>query len=153
MAHNITLYAYYNSCSMGMRACGTDTLSLGFLSEDSYTLEYKLLDVCQPYPVDSLVYSDVLEFDVRGATGINTQADVRFRIYPNPADDQLFIESSELVQKFNLEIYNLTGQLVMNRTFQSTSYVDLDISGLTNGIYVLKVTTDKGIYNSRVIVQ
>jgi hypothetical protein len=150
-AHHITLYAYYNGCSMGV--CGIDTLSLGFLSEDSYSLEYFLMDICLPFPADSLVYYDLMEFNVRGAAGIDNQSDGQFRIYPNPADEQLFIELNEPVQRLSLEIYNITGQLVMNRIFQNTSTVDLDVSGLTKGIYLLKVNTDKGIYNTRVIIQ
>ena len=63
--HHITLYAYYNSCMMGM--CGIDTLSLGFLSKESYTLEYWLMDICLPFPADSLVYYDLMEFDVSGS--------------------------------------------------------------------------------------
>jgi hypothetical protein len=150
-AHHITLYAYYNSCSMGI--CGIDTLSLGFLTEDNYTLEYYLMDICQPFPADSLVYYDLIEFDVRGALGINEKLDGQIRMYPNPADEQLSIELNKPVQKLNLEVYRITGQLVLNRSLQNTSHVDLDVSGLTDGIYIVKINTDRGIYNSRVIIQ
>jgi len=151
MEHHITLYAYYNSCSMGI--CGIDTLSLGFLSEDSYTLEYYLMDICLPFPADSLVYYDLMEFDVRGATNIEDQFDGQFRIYPNPADDQLFIELNKTVQNLNLKIYNITGQLVLKRIFQNTANVDLDVSGLTQGIYVMRLSADEEAYNTRVIIQ
>jgi hypothetical protein len=151
MAHHITLYAYYSSCSMGM--CGIDTLSLGFLSEDEYTLEYYLMDICQPFPADSLVYYNLMEFDVKGATSIEDRSNGNLNIYPNPADEQLCIEINEPVQKFNLEVYSITGQLVMNRSFQNTGHIDLDISGLTKGIYIVKVNTERGVYNSRVIIQ
>jgi hypothetical protein len=150
-AHQITLYAYYNSCSMGI--CGIDTLSLGFLSEDAYTLEYYLMDICQPFPADSLVYYDLMEFNVRGATGIEDKFDGQFRTYPNPVDEQLFVELNETVQKLNVEIYNITGQLVLNRMFQNTNSVNLDVSGLTNGIYILRLNTDKETFNSRIIIQ
>ena len=151
MEHHITLYAYYNSCSMGI--CGIDTLSLGFLSEDSYTLEYYLMDICQPFPADSLVYYDLMEFDVRGATGIDNKLSREFKVYPNPADDMLSIELSESVQRLNVGIYSITGQLVMNRMFQNTNIVELDVSGLTTGIYILKLNTDKETYNSRIVIQ
>jgi hypothetical protein len=150
-AHHITLYAYYNSCSMGM--CGIDTLSLGFLSEDAYTLEYFLMDICQPFPADSLVYYDLMEFDVRGATGIDDKSDGQFRIYPNPADNSLFIELSRSVQKLNLEIYSMTGQLLLSKMFQNTGNAELDVTGLTSGIYILKVNTETGICNTRVVIK
>lgn len=149
--HYITLYAYYNSCSMGM--CGIDTLSLGFLSEESYTLEYYLMDICQPFPADSLVYYDLMEFDVRGATGLDDKLERQVNVYPNPASGQLFIELNAMVSKLNVEIYNMTGQLVMNEIFRNTGTIGLDVSGLTNGIYILKLNTDKDIYNTRIIIQ
>jgi hypothetical protein len=149
--HHITLYAYYNSCSMGM--CGIDTLSLGFLSEESYTLEYYLMDICQPFPADSLVYYNLMEFDVRGATGLDDKLERQVNVYPNPASGQLFIELNDMSRNLNVEIYNMTGQLVMNEIFRNTSTIGLDVSGLTKGIYVLKLNTDKETYNTRIIIQ
>jgi hypothetical protein len=151
MEHHITLYAYYNSCSMGM--CGIDTLSLGFLSEESYTLEYYLMDICLPFPADSLVYYDYMEFDVKGATGMEEELDREFNIYPNPADEQLFIESNSQSQNLDLELYNMTGQLVKKETFRNTSTIGLDVSTLENGIYILKLNTGTNTYNSRIIIQ
>jgi hypothetical protein len=149
--HHITLYAYYNSCSMGM--CGIDTLSLGFLSEESYTLEYYLMDICQPFPADSLVYYDLMEFDVRGATGLDDKLERQVKVYPNPASEQLFIELNDISRNLDVEIYNMTGQLVMKEIFYNIITVGLDVSGLTNGIYILKLNTDKDIYNTRIIIQ
>jgi len=149
--HFITLYAYYNSCMMGM--CGIDTLSLGFLSEESYSLEYYLIDMCLPFPADSLVYYDLMEFDVRGATGIKEEFSGQFNVYPNPADEKLFIELNDAVQKLNVEIYSITGQLVKNEIFHNISTIGMDVSDLTEGIYILKLNTDKESYNTRIIIQ
>jgi hypothetical protein len=151
MEHHITLYAYYNSCSMS--PCGIDTVSLGFLSEEAYTLEYYLMDICVPFPADSLVYYDYMEFDVKGATGIEEELDREFNIYPNPANEKLFIESNSESQNLDLAIYSMTGQLVMKELFRNTSTIDLDVSGLTKGIYILRINTDKDSYNTRIIIQ
>ena len=151
MEHHITIYAYYNSCMMG--PCGIDTLSLGFLSEESYSLEYYLMDICLPFPADSLVYYDYMEFDVKGATGIEEDLDMEFNIYPNPANEKLFIESNTQSQNLDLAIYNMTGQLVMKELFHNTNTINLDVSGLTKGIYILKLNTDKDSYNTRIIIQ
>ena len=66
---HIILQAYYNSCSMA--PCGLDTLTLGFLSADSYTLEYYLYDICADPWWDSLVYYENLKFDVTGTTAVS----------------------------------------------------------------------------------
>jgi len=149
----ITLSAYYNSCMMG--PCKTDTLSLGFLTEDSYTLDYYLMDniLCLPFPTDSQVYNNLMEFDVRGATGIDDEFKKQVNVYPNPASEQLFIELNATVSKLDVEIYSVTGQLVMNEIFRNTNTVGLDVSALADGIYILKLNTDKETYNSRIIIQ
>jgi hypothetical protein len=149
--HHITLYAYYSSCMMG--PCGIDTLSLGFLSQESYTLDYYLMDICLPFPADSLVYYDYMEFDVRVATGIKEELDNEFKVYPNPANEQLFIEKNSQSQNLDVEIYSMTGQLVMKELLRNTSTVSLDVSGLTKGIYILKLNTDTDSYNTRIIIQ
>lgn len=151
MEHHITLYAYYNSCIMGM--CGIDTLSLGFLSEESYTLEYYLMDICMPFPADSLVYYDYMEFDVKSTTNIQDKMEKEFNIYPNPASEQLFVDSDSPSQKLDIELYSVTGQLVLRESFRNTGTIGLDVSGLTKGIYILKLNTDKEIYNTRIIIQ
>lgn len=149
MEHHITLYAYYSSCIMA--PCGIDTLSLGFLSEESYTLEYYLMDICIPFPADRLVYYDYIEFDVKGATGMK-ELERQFKIYPNPASDQLFIELNDLAHELDVEVYNMTGQLVMNEIFRNTSMISLDVSGLTEGIYVLKFNADKDNCTARIVI-
>jgi hypothetical protein len=148
---HITLYAYYNSCMMW--PCGIDTLSLGFLTEDSYTLDYYLMDMCLPFPADSLVYYDYFEFDVKGATGIKEQSDRQVNIYPNPASEQLFIELNDISRNLDVEIYNMTGQLIKNEIFHNISTIEMDVSGLTKGIYILKLNTDKETFNTRIIIQ
>ncbi|MBN1185848.1 MAG: T9SS type A sorting domain-containing protein [Bacteroidales bacterium] len=152
-AHHITLYAYFNSCSMSPYGCGIDTFSLGFLSEETYTLEYWVMDLCLPFPADSLVYYDYMEFDVKGATSIEEVVEGEFNVYPNPANEQLFIDANLLSQNLDVEIYSVTGQLVLRESFHNTSAISLDVSGLKKGIYVLKLNTEKETYNTRIIVQ
>jgi hypothetical protein len=148
---HITLYAYYNSCIM--TPCLMDTLSLGFLSENSYTLDYYLMDICLPFPADSLVYYDLMEFEVRGATGMEDELEKQFKVYPNPASEQLFIELNDISRNLDVEIYNMTGQLIKNEIFHNISTIELDVSGLMKGIYILKLNTDKETYKTRLIIQ
>jgi hypothetical protein len=150
MERHITIYAYWGSCVMS--PCGIDTLSLGFLSEESYSLEYYLMDICIPFPADSLVYYDYIEFDVKGATGMEEESEKQFKVYPNPATEQLFIELNGMVQQLDMEIYNMTGQSVMQERFRNTSTIKLDVSGLTSGIYVLKFNADKDHCIARIVI-
>ena len=57
-----------------------------------------------------------------------------FSMYPNPVEDMLHVHANDAIQ--NIEIYNLLGQKVMD-----TQQMDIDVSSLTSGTYMLKVKT------------
>jgi len=59
-----------------------------------------------------------------------------FIIYPNPFAHKLTIQSKNGTEISSIEIVNLTGQIVATST---------DVSSLSKGIYILKVTTDNGV--------
>ncbi|WP_281337077.1 T9SS type A sorting domain-containing protein [Flavobacterium eburneipallidum] len=71
----------------------------------------------------------------------------KLTLYPNPATNQLYFSSSD--QKINtVTIYNLTGALV--KTISNVSEA-IDVSNLSNGSYLVKVTTDKGSFTQKII--
>ncbi len=68
-----------------------------------------------------------------------------FSFYPNPAKDQLTLNSSIIIN--TVEIYSLLGQkLIINRMYATSS--SLNISQLHTGTYILKVisNTETGYY-------
>jgi len=70
-------------------------------------------------------------------------------IYPNPAKDNLTIE---IYKNATVEIVNLQGQIVKNITL--TNYKnDIDIKKLIDGVYLIKITTDKEIIVKKFIKQ
>ncbi|MBL7766179.1 MAG: T9SS type A sorting domain-containing protein [Chitinophagaceae bacterium] len=64
-------------------------------------------------------------------------------IYPNPARNVLTIESDDLNRRENtVEVYNLLGQVLLSeRRKTSSGKIDLDISSLKEGMYLLKIVT------------
>ncbi|MEQ8323083.1 MAG: T9SS type A sorting domain-containing protein, partial [Vicingaceae bacterium] len=64
------------------------------------------------------------------------------RIYPNPVNDQLFIEGLE---KGNTEIllFNMYGQLVMEQNIISGGNVKMNISSQASGIYKILITNNE----------
>lgn len=61
------------------------------------------------------------------------------KIYPNPANDNLTIEAPS---KATIEILNVQGQLLLQQSIQETK-TEIDISGLSTGIYYIKYQTEK----------
>jgi len=76
------------------------------------------------------------------------------QIYPNPAKGNVFIRL-ETNQLISVQIYNMSGQIQLTGSYKknSSSENKIDISGLKNGTYLLKISTDKGIVNYRLVVE
>jgi hypothetical protein len=66
-------------------------------------------------------------------------------IFPNPVSNTLNIKSSNAIEL--LEIYSLEGKLIS----QNKNENSVDVSSLGNGIYLLKVHTEKEVYQTKII--
>ncbi|MBA3901772.1 MAG: T9SS type A sorting domain-containing protein, partial [Bacteroidetes bacterium] len=63
------------------------------------------------------------------------------KVYPNPARDRIFIEGITETENTSLSIYDLYGRTVIQNIGNNLSNVD--ISGLSEGMYILKVENKK----------
>lgn len=64
-------------------------------------------------------------------------------IYPNPAHDNLFI-INQTTGNFDAVIFSMDGRLLSTHSLSGTKAV-LDVSGLTEGSYIIKIQNDRGI--------
>ena len=139
------------------------------LAEGSY---YFLAD-CQGKPMDAanpvLAVSDARKSieilatvgsDKITVTDLSTGIDDRImgglKVYPVPADDHIFLEVSRGIFKgssVRISILDLSGKYVLNEKVSDLSGnpVTLNIAGLPEGVYVLRLTDNKISYNLRII--
>ena len=70
-------------------------------------------------------------------------------IYPNPVDDKLYLNTTENVKE--VSIYNILGVIV----YQDNDFSDssIDVNNLSEGVYIIRVTTDNGRVTKRFIKQ
>ena len=73
----------------------------------------------------------------------------RFEIYPNPANEVLFVNTTENINEVN--IYNIVGVRVYNETNFTTNNIDL--SSFNSGVYFIRINTEKGDIVKRFIKQ
>ncbi len=69
----------------------------------------------------------------------------KLTLYPNPVTNQMFI-SADNIQK--IDLYNILGTLVKTATKDTES---IDLSHLTPGNYIVKITTDSGTITKKII--
>lgn len=62
-------------------------------------------------------------------------------IYPNPARNVLKIESSNDLRNTQYQIFDLTGNIVLDAAFEGKN--EINVSALPNGVYVLHLVNDK----------
>jgi len=83
-----------------------------------------------------------------GTEVVNITATAGIRIYPNPVRDELRIENGEWrIEK--VEILDLTGKIILNS--QLSILHSVNVSALPQGIYIVKLKTDKGIVTEKFI--
>ena len=71
---------------------------------------------------------------------------ISLEIHPIPADDKIFITSSDVIKQ--ISIFNITGVMIYE---SEDNTEEIDISGFNNGIYFIKINTDKGNITKKVI--
>ncbi len=73
-------------------------------------------------------------------------------IYPNPAEDLLTINlDNEITGRLN--VYDLTGQIVLTQDIQSALKLEIDIKKIPSGLYIIKLICSKGNYTSKFVKQ
>ena len=81
-------------------------------------------------------------------TGIDDIEDVNIEVFPNPADDKVFLNSKETIH--SVRLYDYTGQVLMKKSINDKSH-QLNISELKPGIYFLMMETENRSVTEQII--
>ncbi len=77
-------------------------------------------------------------------------------VYPNPIiNEVLYVNLAENNENTTpVEIYNLAGKLIYSQTYPAnTKRLEIDMSNLVNGFFILKISTSEKLYNYKIIKQ
>lgn len=72
------------------------------------------------------------------------------RIFPNPAQDMLFVEN-ETTKIVQLRLFDLSGK-ILHQSQSSDAMIPLDVQGL-KGLYLVELTSDAGSRTTRIVVE
>lgn len=85
------------------------------------------------------------------SSSIDPETVSQLAIYPNPATDNLTIEFPVFgIDDKTIEILDLSGKIVATTQFSSFK-VNMDISGLSNGVYFLRLSCEEGLITKKFI--
>lgn len=87
--------------------------------------------------------------DCYSTESIDESSAMEFKIYPNPAQDVINIESN--IQKYEYQLINNIGQVVMRGMLSGENTISVE--NLNNGIYFLKLIAEGEVSVNKVIIQ
>ncbi len=63
-------------------------------------------------------------------------------LYPNPADDYFIINLNASYTDIHVNVKDLTGKHHISKQYAHHSFIQMDISDLANGVYIIDITSD-----------
>jgi hypothetical protein len=83
--------------------------------------------------------------------GTHSTSTVPISVYPNPAANTLSINHQNLPTAQTVELYNLTGQLVLQQNLQQNN-TTISVAGLQVGVYMLQIKAGNSLAQQKVVV-
>ncbi len=126
-----------------------------------------MLSTCAVESICNYIVSPGASITIEGnATGCNTQQEVEeacatigtdendmpseITIYPNPAEKEIFISGIGAIENVEVNIYNQVGQMVL---FQKIQADKVNVSSLTEGMYILEIVSKKTTIRKRIMIK
>ena len=85
------------------------------------------------------------------STSVSSIQHENVRIYPNPADRQIFIDGIKESQYKSIRIYNVMGQSVFSSESWNSGRIDLP-ENMRGGSYFVEVSYNKGVYKTKLLI-
>ena len=123
----------------------TETSFTDTVSEENTEYQY-----CITAQFDICTSDEKCETVKSGTTvGIAEEQTGLFRIYPNPAYDYITVTGTAMQ---HVAIYDITGRVVREINLNDASQSKISVSGLENGMYLLRIYSDGEVFTRRFAV-
>jgi hypothetical protein len=100
--------------------------------------------------------SAAITISVNACVGVEEIANgAAVNVYPNPNNGMFFITANAAISKLHLEVTDMQGRLVYSSetgNVQKGATQQLDLSSENNGIYFLRVTSDRDEFVQKIII-
>lgn len=128
----------------------SQTITVDSASSGTYVVVVANADGCEGSDTIVVDYTSI-------CVGVETIGNVegRIAVYPNPTQGIFTLEVSDIsALSFEVQIFNTGGQIVYDQTFANTKYVreEIDLSGLSRGIYYINLKTETGLAKYKLIL-
>lgn len=117
--------------------------TLGSLAQGDHYLFIRVLNADNTWSLYEAQY-----FEISGTLGIPSEDLSHIKIFPNPTSSYLSIDLPNQTEIESLQVIDMTGKVVLKTHDRSQT---LDVTQLSNGVYLLQVKTNYGTLSKRII--
>lgn len=93
---------------------------------------------------------DELQFHYAPLSTEKNQLKANFKIFPNPAKDIINVTYQDNLEITGIQLLDTSGKVV--KIYRSTNR-ELDVSGMSSGIYLLNIQTNQGSINEKIWIR
>lgn len=104
----------------------------GFFETGSHT---ELIGYIKNGDTTGIVYGDELYLKVENKTSEKQN----FSIFPNPTKDKITIQLENQIEEVNIELFDIYGKLILQKTSKSQTEIELNLEHLDPGLFILNV--------------
>jgi hypothetical protein len=151
-----TLYVGINYDNPDPWATVTDTLyatafeESPWLKKDNKWIRFSEDPLYHLYQKTFIEFLPILKIGDGLSLGENINIENTIKLYPNPAENTLNIESQDIIKE--IEFYDALGKKAKTITLNKKDAI-IDISSLAKGNYVVNLITDKGKIKKKLVVK
>ncbi|HSY61039.1 MAG TPA: Ig-like domain-containing protein, partial [Cytophaga sp.] len=85
-------------------------------------------------------------------TGVNSSTSISATVYPNPSNGDLYVETDMDLSAATFTVINVLGEEAILSASVNSNGARLDVSGLTEGAYVLIITEGSSVIRKKITV-
>ncbi|MFM7661594.1 MAG: T9SS type A sorting domain-containing protein, partial [Bacteroidota bacterium] len=100
-------------------------------------------------PIGIATKNFIFEVIYENSASINNLVEPIYKVFPNPTNDIINITYLDSEKKFQLELMDISGQVIL-REFAKN---ELNLNQLSNGIYLLKIMLDNKLVSTERILK
>lgn len=98
------------------------------------------------------IFLDTIEVTVTGAAGTNDASASVFAVFPNPATNVITVSGTDALVN-GIELIDLNGRTVKTLKVNGLSETQVNISDLSAGVYMMNISSDKGVATKKIVKQ
>lgn len=165
-SRTISNYPEMNAVHSCLTASMGDALTIGANNAFSYTINYtlpttfkanrcRLVALVSNYDASNanncVVFNAASTNRLGSSVSIDEVSNIDMQVYPNPANDRVNIFANENIN--TIRVVNALGQVVYNNSNVNGEAFSLNTNEYASGMYIITVTTDKGVSTQRLSVR